>query len=192
MGTIQLSCDCGSVEGHLTEVSQTSGNRIVCYCKDCQAFAKFLEKDKEILDENGGSDIYQSPQAHIKITRGHEFIGRMRLSKKGLNRWYTTCCKNPIGNTMGAGSPFVGVLTHMMRNDLSAMRDLDGYVFFDSAKGELPEHVRKTGFSWAKIMRVIGLILKWKIKGLNKPSVFFGQDGAPIVDATIYDQSDAD
>lgn len=189
MGTIQLSCDCGSVKGQLTEISPTTGNRIVCYCKDCQAFAEFLGKEAEILDPHGGSDIYQSPQAHIHITEGHEHIGRMRLSEKGLNRWYTTCCKSPIGNTMGAGSPFMGVLRYAMRDNVSALRNLDGYVFFDGAKGELPAEIRKIGFSWGKIARIVGLLVKWKVKGLNKPSAFFKPDGTPVADATIYNRS---
>lgn len=151
MGTIQLSCDCGSVKGQLTEISPTTGNRIVCYCKDCQAFAEFLGKEAEILDPHGGSDIYQSPQAHIHITEGYEHIGRMRLSEKGLNRWYTTCCKSPIGNTMGAGSPFMGVLRYAMRGDVSALVTLMDMCFSMVLRANCPLRFGKLAFHGAKL-----------------------------------------
>lgn len=188
MVDIPLSCDCGSLRGHVKDVTPTLGNRIVCYCKDCQSFAEFLGRESDILDENGGSDIVQLPQAHLEITEGREHIARLRLSEKGLNRWYAACCKTPIGNTMGAGSPFMGVLRYTLEsneNAVTPLRPIDGYVYFAAAKGTVPEHVRKTSFSWVKIIRILWLLLKWKVQGLNKPSPVFDEDGKAVAKATV-------
>jgi hypothetical protein len=39
---VPLRCRCGHVRGVEIRVSPSSGLRLVCYCKDCQAFARFL------------------------------------------------------------------------------------------------------------------------------------------------------
>jgi hypothetical protein len=52
-----LRCRCGTVSGWVKE--PRSANRVVCYCKDCQAFAYFLGQENQILDERGGSEVIQ-------------------------------------------------------------------------------------------------------------------------------------
>jgi hypothetical protein len=37
------------VRGVAREVSPSSGFRLLCYCKDCQGFARFLER-ADVLD----------------------------------------------------------------------------------------------------------------------------------------------
>jgi hypothetical protein len=39
--SLPLRCRCGRVRGIASDVSPSSGFRFVCYCKDCQAFARF-------------------------------------------------------------------------------------------------------------------------------------------------------
>jgi hypothetical protein len=39
---VQLRCKCGHVRGIAQEVARYAGFRFVCYCEDCQAFARFL------------------------------------------------------------------------------------------------------------------------------------------------------
>ncbi len=111
MSDLPLSCTCGAVRGRLRDVSASSGNRLVCYCDDCQSFAHFLGRADEILDPQGGSDIFQMAPAHIEITEGTDHLACMRLTPKGLLRWYTDCCKTPIANTLASSRvPFAGVL----------------------------------------------------------------------------------
>ena len=99
---VPLRCRCGRVRGVASDVSPSSGFRFVCYCKDCQAFAHFLERP-DVLDPAGGTDIFQMPPACVKLTAGTETVRCLRLSDKGVLRWYTDCCRTPIGNT--AASP---------------------------------------------------------------------------------------
>jgi len=60
MADVALRCHCGRMRGIARAVSPSAGFRFVCYCKDCQAFARFLERP-DILDAAGGTDIFQMP-----------------------------------------------------------------------------------------------------------------------------------
>jgi len=43
MTTLSLKCKCGKVKGRATDITPSSGNRVVCCCSDCQAFAAYLK-----------------------------------------------------------------------------------------------------------------------------------------------------
>ena len=86
------------MRGVASDVSPSSGFRFVCYCKDCQAFARFLERP-DVLDPAGGTDIFQMPPGRVKLTAGADALRCLRLSDKGVLRWYSDCCRTPIGNT---------------------------------------------------------------------------------------------
>jgi Family of unknown function (DUF6151) len=90
------------VRGVASDVSPSNGFRFVCYCKDCQAFVRFLERP-DVLDSAGGTDIFQMAPGRVKLTAGTDTVRCLRLSDKGVLRWYTDCCLTPIGNT--AASP---------------------------------------------------------------------------------------
>jgi len=92
-----VRCRCGQLEGHVTSTDRAG--RAVCYCRDCQAFARFLGNPERILNELGGTDIIATNPRFFRITRGKEQIRCMSLSEKGLLRWYAACCRTPIGNT---------------------------------------------------------------------------------------------
>lgn len=94
---LPLRCRCGRMRGVASDVSPSTGFRFVCYCKDCQAFARFLER-ADVLDPAGGTDIFQMPPARMKLTAGTDALRCLRLSNKVL-RWYTDCCRTPIANT---------------------------------------------------------------------------------------------
>ncbi|MBB3063117.1 DUF6151 family protein [Microbulbifer rhizosphaerae] len=141
MVNIKLKCSCSAVEGKVVGISPNTGTRLVCYCDDCQAFARYLGREKEIADQNGGTDIFQLPPSRIEISKGKEQLRCMRLTPKGMNRWYTDCCKTPIGNTVSGGMPFVGMIHNFMDNAKSRDTDLGpvlGHVQTKFAKGILP------------------------------------------------------
>ncbi len=46
--THPLRCRCGRLQGHVTLEGRNT--RVVCYCKDCQAFARFLDPAGRALD----------------------------------------------------------------------------------------------------------------------------------------------
>ncbi len=106
--SIDLACRCGAVSGTLSDVAPDRVNHVRCYCDDCRAFAHFLERSDQ-LDRWGGVGIVQVEPSQVRFTEGREQLRCMRLSERGMNRWYSACCKTPMGNTLGARVPFVGL-----------------------------------------------------------------------------------
>ena len=96
---LQLQCRCGTVRAIAHGVTPQMGNHCVCYCDDCQAFPKALGRP-DVVDANGGTDIFQLSQARLEFTHGLDRVAWLRLTPKGTARWYTSCCNTPIGNTL--------------------------------------------------------------------------------------------
>lgn len=94
---LPVRCRCGQFEGQLG--SPERAGRAVCYCRDCQAFARFVGEPERILDAAAGTDIIATSPRFLRIARGQQQLRCMSLSEKGLLRWYTACCRTPIGNT---------------------------------------------------------------------------------------------
>jgi hypothetical protein len=92
-----LRCRCRAIQGHV-ESTHRAG-RAICYCRDCQAFARNLGSPELTLDARGGTDIVATSPRYVRFTRGREQHRCMSLSPKGLFRWYAGCCRTPIGNT---------------------------------------------------------------------------------------------
>ena len=98
-----LRCTCGKLRGHVSEPEK--GIHLMCYCKDCQAFANFLGKGAELLDAQGGSDIVAVHPRSVHFTEGQGELACMSLSPNGLLRWYARCCNTPIANTPRSSPP---------------------------------------------------------------------------------------
>ncbi|MEE9333034.1 MAG: DUF6151 family protein [Granulosicoccaceae bacterium] len=190
MTTIALKCRCGEVQGSASNITPSSGNRVVCCCSDCQAFASHLGANADTLDEFGGTEIFQITQSQVSIQRGHDKLQAMRLTKKGLLRWYASCCNTPIGNTMNASMPFVGLVHTFVdepnRDDV--LGPIRAVVQTQHAIGvpSYPKHSAK--FPLGVIAKIVGKMLIWKLQGKHKPSVFFGDDGRPTVKPIIADE----
>jgi uncharacterized protein DUF6151 len=181
MDKLALSCKCGQVQGHASDVTPSSGTRINCYCADCQSFANWLGSDNLILDQGGGTDIYQIPIARLKITKGQENIRCLRLKRKGLYRWYTSCCNTPIGNSGGSSAPFIGLI-HSFRDIGPQAQDMTGKVLANiqtkAATGPLAPNV--SGNQYLALVRALSKVATWKLRGLNKPSPLFKNDGKAV------------
>jgi uncharacterized protein DUF6151 len=147
---------------------------MVCYCDDCQAFLHHLGR-ADLLDAHGGTDVVQVAPASLSFDGGRERIVGLRLSPKGLYRWYASCCKTPIGNTLGPAIPFVGIVTQAF--DGGAQRPDDvfgkplGAVQGKYAVGDAPEG--STRFPWRLILRALRLVLGWRLRGQTWPHPYF-------------------
>jgi hypothetical protein len=174
---VPLRCSCGALRGVALAVAPRDGCRVVCYCADCQAFARFLAHPGT-TDAWGGTDIFQVAPASVRITAGGDALRCLRLSDKGMYRWYCGTCKTPVGNSNGPRVPFFGLI-HSFMDPAAEGRTLDdvlgkpiGYTGTKSAIGTLP--VRETGASSLKVMgRSVRLLAKWWLTGAGSPSAFF-------------------
>ena len=111
----QLRCRCGAIQG--TVDPRHVYGRAVCYCTDCQAFARYLGSQDEILNSQGGTEIVAILPAAVHFTAGLDKLACMSLSDKGLLRWYASCCRTPIGNTpRDRKTPYVGLVRACLPN----------------------------------------------------------------------------
>lgn len=148
-----LQCKCGTLKGHVSPPDMA--NRGVCYCKDCQAFANFLERPGDaVLDELGG-----------------------------LLRWYASCCNTPIGNTpRDFKTPYVGLIHSCLAKRAPSLQESFGPVRMvlqtKSAKGQ----VKSTPMSnFVTLLRIMKAVFGARISGAYKRNPFFiDGSGAPI------------
>lgn len=183
-----LMCKCGKVKGYVAHAERA--DRVVCYCKDCQAFAHFLGENG-ILDENGGTDIIQALPRDVIFTEGTDALACMRLTPKGLLRWYTSCCNTPIGNILeNFRISYVGLVHNCLDNSGKSLEDSFGpvraHVYTKSARGEpKPESMGL----FAVFLRVTRRLVKARIDGSYKINPFFVPGGgAPIVTPKVLSQ----
>ena len=183
---VPLRCDCGAVAGEIT-VSPGAGNHCVCFCDDCQAFAAALGRE-DVLDAWGGTDIYQTAPARLRITQGQDLLRALRLNPKGLMRWYTACCKTPVGNMMSTPrSPFIGVISRFIALDAeardAAVGPVTSHVMGRFAKGGCPPHAHpKVPLSAMPGMAKV--LLRTLFTGGHSPSPFI-VDGAWRVEPEV-------
>ena len=177
---LTIRCTCGALQGVARGISPKAGNHAVCYCDDCQAFAHFLGRAAEILDPHGGTEVFQMSPAALIITAGSGQLASMRLSDRGLCRWYAGCCNSPIGNTMHTRQvPFVGVVHLCIQRppDDPALQRVFGPVqvrsFRRFAKGDAAGLPADRVPLPVMVLRLLGSMLKWRLRGDHKRSPFF-------------------
>jgi hypothetical protein len=178
--TYQLSCRCGQLRGVLS--ARKPSNRCVCYCSDCQAFARHLGASG-VLDAQGATDIIQLPQANLHFSQGLDKLACLRLTETGMLRWYAACCRTPIANT--PASPrfsFVGLIHSGLRAGDQSLDAAFGPVSMrtsvESALG--PEAPAATGLLRGA-MKVLAMVVKARLSGAWQRSPFFdAQTGVPV------------
>jgi hypothetical protein len=192
---VPLRCQCGRVRGVALDVSPETVNRVFCYCDDCQAFARFLERP-ETMDAWGGTDISQHAPARVQITEGAEALRSMRLSPKGLLRWHTECCRTPVANTLSARAPFTGIIHSFMdhagdgRSRDTVLGEPVAYIHGRFAVATPPPHVHPK-VPLRPFVRCARVMLGWWISGRGRPSPFFDpRTGAPTVTPSVLRRSE--
>ncbi|WP_261844522.1 DUF6151 family protein [Aliamphritea ceti] len=213
MVDIPLQCRCGKVTGIAKNTSPSNGNRLVCYCKDCQAFAQILHhkhctqdstddssanreqaSDNFVLDTDGGTEVFQMPPSRLHISKGHEHIACLRLTPKGTYRWYTQCCHTPIGNTLTAGVPFIGLIhSFISLTDKERQQSLGiirGYIqardiYNESTGSEDTTTKKHPGMPLLIGLRTITCLALWKLKRLERPNPLFSSEGLPLAKPEI-------
>lgn len=195
--SISLKCTCGALRGVANNTPKSKAKRIVCLCDDCQAYAHFLGRAKDVLDDNGGTDVYPVTPSNLKITQGIENLKCVRLSDKGMFRWYAGCCNTPIANSMPSFKfPFAGTV-HLIMDHAADKQTRDEAIGPVYARvggmygiGQLPAGTYKT-VSLTIILATLRFMIPAWIKGQHKPSPFFDTTtGKPNVEPYILTSSE--
>lgn len=185
---LTIQCRCGALTGEALDVDPTWYG--VCYCADCQAFARAL-RSHDTLDEDGGTAILQMGPSHVRFTAGVEHLACLRLGPKGLMRWYAGCCDTPIGNTLAKpGLPFVGLI-HDCWTDADGRRAKDvgpasWRVNAASALTDAPsdEHLVRS------VWRAFSMMAGERLSGRYRNTPFFDAEGRPIVEPRVLSKEE--
>ena len=172
-----LRCRCGHLRGVASELSPSAGFRFVCYCNDCQAFARFLNR-ADVLDASGGTDIFHMPPGRVKLTEGADALRCLRLSDKVL-RWYTECCHTPVANTPARpGFPVIGMIHSFMDHQADGRSRDEALgpplcsIYERSAVGLLSPNAPgppTAGIFASRALKLLG----WWARGLGRSTPFF-------------------
>lgn len=178
---LEIGCRCGQFGAVLKDVSPRMGSHVQCHCKDCQAAARVLNAEDQLLPR-GGSDIFQTIPAQLEITKGQEHLACLRLSPKGLMRWYAGCCDAPLFNSLPHTKlAFMGVWVPALKGaDVSkAIGKVIAVVRTEEASMG-PERLRDYGFNRAGF-QVIARHFGALMRGVSKKTPMFDDSGAPVV-----------
>jgi hypothetical protein len=182
---LPLRCRCGPVRGIARAVAPSAGFRFVCYCTDCQAFARFLDRP-DVLDSAGGTDIFQMPAGRVKLTAGTDAVRCVTFSSK-VWRWYAECCRTPLANTAASARFPIVALIHSFMDCEAVGRSRDALlgppvcrIYESSATGPLPPNAPPPP-SVGTFARRTSKILGWWARGLGRPHPFFdARTNAPL------------
>ncbi|WP_394236789.1 DUF6151 family protein [Pseudomonas anguilliseptica] len=183
-----IQCQCGAVRGQVDSIGIC--NRLICYCPDCRAFAHFLGKAPFVLDNQGGTEIVQVAQPHLRFCQGEELLAAVRLSEAGMLRWYAACCATPIGNTMAnRKTSFIGLI-HTCLDRQKMDKDFGANIAVLNTETALGQPKPKQRGLFGIIARFIWIVATNRISGRYKKSPLFNSSGVPRVIPKILEHDE--
>jgi hypothetical protein len=186
-----LQCTCGTLKGFVSHPERV--NRVVCYCTDCQAFAHFLGSAGEILDANGGTDVIQTVPANVTFTEGQQVLACIRLTEKGLVRWYAKCCNTPLGNTLADYRiSFIGLIHTCLKDPNRTLDESFGPVrIWSFTKGAKTPVKSRPIAMMAGMLRIMSMLIRARISGdYKRTPLFVPHTGAPVAAPKILSPSE--
>ena len=175
-----LRCRCGTLRGVVVLAPSTT--RIVCYCRDCQAYARFLGSPG-VVDRFGGTEIVASLPKHVQFTNGLEMLSCLSLSDRGLLRWYASCCKTPVGNTPRSSKiAYVGLVYSCLEAHAPPLQASFGPLRMAVNTKAAIGDVRSTPVSNAVgLLGLVGSLVGARLSGAYKDNPFFlAESGSPV------------
>jgi Family of unknown function (DUF6151) len=185
--THPIACRCGAFSGELRQPEH--GTRAVCYCRDCQAFARFLGCPSGMMNSLHGTDIVAVRPRFLSVNAGRENLACMSLSKTGTLRWYTSCCTTPIGNTRRNHKvAHVGLIHTCLGANKTTLEESFGpvqmHVNSHSAAGRAPANFPPT-FARALVSYILSVAWNRLIGGYKGNPFFNDATGEPIVEPYV-------
>ena len=111
---MEIQCDCGKFKARLNNIKKATTGRLVCYCNDCQNYARKLCRH-DLLGPYGGTEAVVVYPSDYEIIEGKDLLVCNLLSPSGASRFSTTCCNTPVANTKQK-FPWVSILTKSFEN----------------------------------------------------------------------------
>lgn len=179
----RFRCSCGHFGGSISDARPETGLHVTCFCDDCQTYAFALGHPERVLDERGGTTIYQCAPAQVVIEHGQDALACIRLSPKGLLRFYASCCNTPFANMLpAAGMPFIGMPTAQFEGDCNFGPAVGVQGRF--ARGGRPDGVAARA-PVGVLVQTVWRLGRNAIAGRARPSPVRGADGALLVEPVV-------
>jgi len=182
---IAFHCRCGTLRGEIEPRDVYA--RATCYCRDCQAFARALNRE-DALAADGGTDIVAMLPARVRITSGIDRLACLSLSPKGLLRWYARCCDTPLANTpRDPKVAYAGMLANCVEGDADTLATAFGpsriALNVKSARGQVTSTPLRT---FAGVMRIMRGVLLARLRGRHRDNPFFiGDPPRPVAEPRV-------
>ena len=175
---MEIQCDCGSFRASLTGLPRNTPGRLACYCDDCQAFLRKINRP-DLLDPYGGTEVIPAYPRETVLRTGAARLRCHRLSATGLYRWTAGCCNAPIGNTR-PGFPWFGVFQSAYRaadpDNLTRLGPVRSRIMGNFATGSPPFKIAHN-IGPRDVLVVLPFVLKGWITGKHRHSPLFQEDG---------------
>lgn len=185
--SLSFRCDCGAIEGALTGVKPGDGMRYACHCDDCQAFAEYLGRAGDLLDDRGGTECLNIAASKLSFTKGRDQIACVRMTAKPTLRFYCSQCRTPIAGCLA--NPRLSFMTCQVAGFDASRRDevmgpFGGHVNTRFAYGGPG---RLTIFPvWKIVLRAIGRVTMARLSGDWRRTPFFDPATlAPVREPTL-------
>jgi hypothetical protein len=186
MTNLPVRCQCGAIQGTLHNVSPSTTQHLTCHCDDCRTFIRHIGRADDLLTAHGGITVVQTSPPCLTIEQGIEHVGCIRLSPKGLLRWYATCCNTPLANMLDKpGLPFIGVQRCTLPDDaesiLGPSTGIQGR-FATGDRSTLQAHNTAPMVVFVRTAYRLGVNV---LRGQARPSPFHKPDGSFITTPTV-------
>jgi hypothetical protein len=178
---MKFNCDCGTLAGEISNPEELRDLRFVCMCNDCQTYARFLGRSEVILDENGGTEVVPVFPKLLRITAGAEVIRGIKLtSGSGTYRWYASCCRSPLANSLSSRAGYIGLVTRrLIPSDREGLGPICVRANGESGIPPLPRGTSKK-FPLKWIFITLRQIVRMNLKRWKRPNPFFDERDQPI------------
>ncbi|MGJ9416738.1 DUF6151 family protein [Massilia sp. CMS3.1] len=178
--SLQLRCRCGKLQGEVD--ARRVAARAVCYCKDCQAFARFLKAEDRVLDASGGTEVEATLPGAVRFTAGLEHLACMSLGPKGLYRWYAACCNTPVGTTpRNSRMSYLGLVRTCLDAPAEELDRQLGRSHITANRGSACGPTTARPVATVLAVAAIGaMLVRARIGGGYRDNPFFDASGAPV------------
>ncbi|MFP3382609.1 DUF6151 family protein [Tritonibacter sp. SIMBA_163] len=180
---LRFACACGSLCGHVEPTSVKQGTRILCHCADCRAVELYHGCPDP---KDTGVDLLQLNPDMVTIDQGAEHLQLLKLSPKGLLRWYAGCCGTPLFNSLGKPKlPFIAVRSALF-DDPDQLGKVIAQAFIPQP-GKPPKHEGAARMTMKLASRMISA---WASGRWRQTPLFDIDSGAPKAEPLILTKSE--
>jgi hypothetical protein len=177
-----IRCRCGQFRARVERPERAV--RAICYCRDCRTYAHFLGPPAGMLDAHGGTEVVVVRPDRLAFEAGVDALACMSLSPRGTLRWFTHCCRTPVGNVpRDRRIAHLGLVHDCLAGAGASLADAFGPVVMKvnrkSARGD-PGAAAGLGFVSAAARYAAALAWS-RVSGGYRRNPFFDVTGAPIV-----------